>query len=191
MNDTFNEALKVLQQSGVIAFKTDTVMGLGVNGLDPVAVKNLFELKSRSFDKPLYLLAYSVEEVYEYACNISDYALDLMKKYWPGSLAIILCSQKKLYTKPDEKGETIGVRIPKYPALLEFLQYVKMPILNTSANISGEPPLQTKEDVVKVFGNRVYYVEFRDDIEMPGLPSTIVDATKEKPVIIRKGAVEL
>ena len=162
------------------------VQTVGIN-----AVKNLFELKSRSFDKPLYLLAYSVEEIYEYACNISDYALDLMKKYFPGSLAIILCSQKKLYTKPNEKGETIGVRIPKYPALLEFLQYVKMPILNTSANISGEPPLQTKEDVVKVFGNRVYYVEFREDIKMLGIPSTIVDATKEKPVIIRQGAIEL
>lgn len=191
MKNKYDMVLNHLLNHGVIAFKTDTVMGLGVNGLDNIAVKNLFDLKGRSYDKPLYLLAYSIEQIYEYTCDIKDYALDLMKKYFPGSLALILKSQKKLYTKPDELGETLGVRIPNYPDLIEFLSIIKIPILNTSANISDKPPLQTKESVLETFQDKVLFVEFENDIKMIGLPSTIVDATSEKPVIIREGAIKL
>jgi len=191
MKTDYDRVVEHLNNHGVIAFKTDTVMGLGVNGLDNLAVKNLFDLKGRSYDKPLYLLAYSIEQIYEYTYGISDAALDLMKKYFPGALAIILRSQKKLYTKPDEKGETLGVRIPKYTDLLQFMAYIKMPILNTSANISNEPPLLSKDDVLKTFGDRILFVEFEHDIEMLGLPSTVVDVTSGIPVIIRKGAIEI
>lgn len=192
MNTKFyDEVLNHIKNHGIIAFKTDTVMGLGVNGLDNIAVKNLFYIKGRSYDKPLYLLAYSIEQIYEYAYGISETALELMKKHFPGALAIILKSQKKLYTKPDEKGDTLGARIPNYPNLLEFLAYIKLPILNTSANISNEPPLLTKESVIKTFGDKILYVEFEQDIEMLGLPSTVVDVTQGKPIIIRRGAVEL
>ncbi|BAL80982.1 L-threonylcarbamoyladenylate synthase [Caldisericum exile] len=191
MKEIYEKALRHLNNNGIIAFKTDTVMGLGVNGLSNIAVKNLFDLKGRSYDKPLYLLAYSVEQIYDYVYGITDEALDLMKKYFPGALAIIFRSQKKLYTKPDEKGETLGVRIPKYPDLLEFLAFIKMPLLNTSANISDMPPLETKESILETFGYKVLYIEFEHDIEMLGLPSTIVEFTSGKPVIIRKGAVEI
>ncbi|MGB9793646.1 L-threonylcarbamoyladenylate synthase [Caldisericum exile] len=191
MKRQYEEALKHLNNHGVIAFKTDTVMGLGVNGLDNIAVKNLFDIKGRSYDKPLYLLAYSIEQIYDYVYGVTEEALSLMEKHFPGALAIILRSQKKLYTKPNEKGETLGVRIPNYPDLLDFLAFIKLPILNTSANISNSPPLLTKESVIQTFDDKVLYIEFEHDIEMLELPSTIVDLTSGKPTIIRKGAVEI
>ncbi|MGC9099989.1 MAG: L-threonylcarbamoyladenylate synthase [Caldisericum sp.] len=191
MKRQYEEALKHLNNHGVIAFKTDTVMGLGVNGLDNIAVKNLFDIKGRSYDKPLYLLAYSIEQIYDYVYGVTEEALSLMEKHFPGALAIILRSQKKLYTKPNEKGETLGVRIPNYPDLLDFLAFIKLPILNTSANISNSPPLLTKESVIETFDDKVLYIEFEHDIEMLKLPSTVVDLTSGKPTIIRKGAVEI
>ncbi|MFU2157693.1 MULTISPECIES: L-threonylcarbamoyladenylate synthase [Caldisericum] len=191
MKRQYEEALKHLNNHGVIAFKTDTVMGLGVNGLDNIAVKNLFDIKGRSYDKPLYLLAYSIEQIYDYVYGVTEEALSLMEKHFPGALAIILRSQKKLYTKPNEKGETLGVRIPNYPDLLDFLAFIKLPILNTSANISNSPPLLTKESVIQTFDDKVLYIEFEHDIEMLELPSTVVDLTSGKPTIIRKGAVEI
>jgi L-threonylcarbamoyladenylate synthase len=191
MKRQYEEALKHLNNHGVIAFKTDTVMGLGVNGLDNIAVKNLFDIKGRSYDKPLYLLAYSIEQIYDYVYGVTEEALSLMEKHFPGALAIILRSQKKLYTKPNEKGETLGVRIPNYPDLLDFLAFIKLPILNTSANISNSPPLLTKESVIETFDDKVLYIEFEHDIEMLELPSTVVDLTSGKPTIIRKGAVEI
>lgn len=191
MKRQYEEALKHLNNHGVIAFKTDTVMGLGVNGLDNIAVKNLFDIKGRSYDKPLYLLAYSIEQIYDYVYGVTEEALSLMEKHFPGALAIILRSQKKLYTKPNEKGETLGVRIPNYPDLLDFLAFIKLPILNTSANISNSPPLLTKESVIQTFDDKVLYIEFEHDIEMLKLPSTVVDLTSGKPTIIRKGAVEI
>ncbi|MGC9171461.1 L-threonylcarbamoyladenylate synthase [Caldisericum sp.] len=191
MKRQYEEALKHINNHGVIAFKTDTVMGLGVNGLDNIAVKNLFDIKGRSYDKPLYLLAYSIEQIYDYVYGVTEEALSLMEKHFPGALAIILRSQKKLYTKPNEKGETLGVRIPNYPDLLDFLAFIKLPILNTSANISNSPPLLTKESVIQTFDDKVLYIEFEHDIEMLELPSTVVDLTSGKPTIIRKGAVEI
>lgn len=191
MKEDFKKAKEFLLNDGIIAFKTDTVMGVGVNGLSKKAVKNLFDLKKRPYDKPIYLLAYSFEQIYEYACLISEEALELMKKYFPGSLTLIFNSQKKLYTTPLGLGETLGVRIPNYPDLVEFLAYIKIPLLNTSANFSNEPPLKTKEDVLKNFGDKVFFVEFEHDIEMLDVSSTIVDVTSNKPVIIREGAVKI
>ncbi len=191
MKEDFKKAKEFLLNNGIIAFKTDTVMGVGVNGLSKNAVKNLFDFKKRPYDKPIYLLAYSFEQIYEYACLIPQYALELMKKHFPGPLALIFASQKKLYTTPIELGETLGVRIPNYPDLIEFLAYIEIPLLNTSANFSNELPLKTKEDVLKNFGDRVFFVEFEHDIEMLDVSSTIVDATSKKPVIIREGAVKI
>ncbi|MEF3244735.1 MAG: threonylcarbamoyl-AMP synthase [Caldisericaceae bacterium] len=191
MKEDFKKAKEFLLKDGIIAFKTDTVMGVGVNGLSKKAVKSLFDLKKRLYDKPIYLLAYSFEQIYEYACLIPQYALKLMKKFFPGSLTLIFNSQKKLYTTPLELGETIGVRIPNYPDLIEFLAYIEIPLLNTSANFSNELPLKTKEDVLKSFDKKVFFVEFEHEIEMLDISSTIVDATSHKPAIIREGAVKI
>uniref|UniRef100_A0A7C4U166 L-threonylcarbamoyladenylate synthase n=1 Tax=Caldisericum exile TaxID=693075 RepID=A0A7C4U166_9BACT len=184
----YKEVLEYLKNGGIIAFKTDTVMGLGVNGLDNEAVKRLFVLKGRSFNKPLYLLSYSFNQIYEYASHISDVALDIMEKYFPGAVTVVLLSQGKLFTLPDEPGKTIGIRIPNYPDLLDFLAWIKLPLLNTSANISGKPPIEKKSEVIATFKDAVRYVEFPHDIEMSGVPSTVVDLTLGRPVIIRKGS---
>lgn len=173
---------------GIIGFKTDTVMGIGVNGLDRIAVENIFELKNRSFDKPLYLLCYSLNQILKYTCSIPDYAYELMSKKFPGPFTFIFYSTKTIWTTPIEQGNTIGVRIPDFKPLLDLLSVIDLPILNTSANISGMPPFKNDKEIKIFFGNDVLYVPFEYNISMSNVPSTIVDCTGEKPVILRKGA---
>ncbi|MGB9694421.1 MAG: L-threonylcarbamoyladenylate synthase [Caldisericaceae bacterium] len=189
--NNFEDAKKVIEGHGVIAFETDTVMGIGCNGLDNLSVSRLFEIKARPPDKPLYLLAYSMSEILEYTSLIPDYAFDLMEKHFPGSVTIILKSSGRLFTTPGNIGDTIGVRIPKAYALLEFLAYLDVPILNTSANISGRAPLKTKREVKKTFSGDVYFVQFDYNIEMSGSPSTVVDCTGEAPIVVREGSVKI
>jgi len=174
---------------GIVAFKTDTVMGLGANGLDRLAVENLFKLKNRSFKKSLYLLCYSFAQIFEYTHSIPDYAYGLMKQHFPGAVTFIFYSTGKIWTTPVERGETIGVRIPNSKPLLELLAEIDSPIVNTSANISGEKYFNRKEELDKFFGENVLYISFEYNISMCNIPSTIVDCTGDSPVVLRKGAV--
>jgi tRNA threonylcarbamoyl adenosine modification protein (Sua5/YciO/YrdC/YwlC family) len=176
---------------GIVAFKTDTVMGLGVNALDRLAVENLFKIKNRPFKKPLYLLCYSFTQIFEYTHSIPDYAYDLMNKHFPGAITFIYYSTGKIWTMPLERGKTIGVRIPNLNPLLELLAVIDLPIVNTSANISGEKHLYKKEELEKFFGKDVLYIPFEYNISMTSVPSTIVDCTGDIPIILRKGAMEI
>ncbi len=166
-------------------------MGLGINGLDQSATENLFRIKKREFDKPLYLLSYSISHILEYVNGIPDYAYELMKKYFPGPLTLILRCRRTLWTTPLERGDTLGVRIPACKPLINFLAYIDLPILNTSANVSHHPPLLTKEDVEKYLSSEIFYVPFEYNIAMSNIPSTIVDCTGDKPIVLRKGVIEI
>jgi tRNA threonylcarbamoyl adenosine modification protein (Sua5/YciO/YrdC/YwlC family) len=187
----FELVKKVIDSHGVLAFQTDTIMGIGCNGADNASVRRMFEIKQRPLDKPLYLLAYSMKQIVEYTSAIPDYAYVLMEKYFPGGLTLILNSSKKLYNSPDVIGDTIGVRIPNAAELIEFLAYIDLPILNTSANISGSQPLKTPKEVYKTFDESVFFVQFEYNIEMSGSPSTIVDCMGDAPKIIREGSVKI
>jgi L-threonylcarbamoyladenylate synthase len=187
--DEFKRAQEILLSGGIIAFPTDTVMGLGVNGLSQKAVSDLFGLKKRPSDKPLYMLAYSVSQILEYVDLVPDYAYKLINKYFPGSLTLIFRSSSKVFTMPDKKGSTLGVRIPNHPGLIEFLSFIKLPFLNTSANVSGLPPILLESDVKRAFENIVHYVGFEYNKEMSMIPSTVVDCTGKEPVVLREGNI--
>jgi len=89
----FELARKALLEHKIIAFPTDTVIGIGVNGLDQLAVKKLFALKNRSSDKPLSLLTYSFTEIFKYARLIPFYAYPLLKTYFPGPMTAVFYSE--------------------------------------------------------------------------------------------------
>ncbi len=189
--EEFELARKALLEHKIIAFPTDTVIGIGVNGLDQLAVKKLFALKNRPYDKPLVLLTYSFTEIFKYARLIPSYAYPLLKTYFPGPMTAVFYSDEVLYTTPLGKGTSIGVRIPDLPVLLDFLGYIKMPILATSANISNRPALLTKEDVVNVFGGSVHPVLFEYNVTGSNVSSTVIDCRGETSVMLRKGEINI
>jgi len=168
----FELARKALLEHKIIAFPTDTVIGIGVNGLDQLAVKKLFALKNRSSDKPLSLLTYSF--TFKYARLIPFYAYPLLKTYFPGPMTAVFYSDEVLHTTPLGKGTSIGVRIPNLPILLDFLAYVK-----------------TKEDVINVFGGAVYPVLFEYNVTSSNVSSTVIDCRDKTSIVLRKGEIDI
>ncbi len=190
MKSEFEKAKHVLQNSGILAFKTDTVMGLAVNAFDKFAVKKLFDLKGRDYNKPSSTIMYSVSNVFQYA-SVSENTFRIIKTKFPGAITCIMKAKIPIYTTPLKVGKTIGVRIPCFIELLEFLSLLPFPLIATSANFSGEKPLTTKEDILSVFKKTVYFLDFEYNIKMSGIASTVADCSKEPIRILREGSVKL
>ncbi len=190
MRKEFEKAISVLKEGGIIAFKTDTVMGIGANGFDRQSVKKLFDLKKRPYDKPVSVLVHSVSKLFEYVL-VSKKALEIIKAHFPGAITCILPAKEEIYTTPVRYGKTLGIRIPDFVELLEFLSVLKFPLVATSANISGKLPLESEEDILKTFSRNVYYLKFRYNIKMSGVASTVVDCTNGNAKILREGSIKI
>ncbi len=190
MKAEYHKAIEVLKSGGVIVFKTDTVMGMGANGFDKNAVKRLFELKKRDCEKPVSILLPTVQKVFKYAL-VNERTYKIIKKHFPGAITCVLPAKQCIYTTPVRCGKTVGVRIPKLLPLQEFLAAFQFPLVATSANFSGAEPFSNREGVINAFGNSVYYVDFKYNVMMSGVASTVVDCTNRKIRILRKGSVSL
>jgi L-threonylcarbamoyladenylate synthase len=132
-----------------------------------------------------------MDQIFKYTRSIPDYAFPLMEKYFPGAITFIFQSAGEVWTTPLEKGKTIGVRIPRLNPLLELLAYINLPILNTSANVSGKKPIEEEKNLRNVLSGGFLYFPFEYNVTMQNIPSTIVDCTDDWPVVLRKGAVEI
>jgi tRNA threonylcarbamoyl adenosine modification protein (Sua5/YciO/YrdC/YwlC family) len=143
--------------------------------------------KGRGREMPLPVLVPNQETVDGLAANVPAYARDLMHAFWPGPLTLVLQSQSSLMWDLGETNGTVALRMPENVTALGLLADVG-PMAVTSANLSGQPPAQTILDAATQLGSAVSV--YLDDGPSPGgLASTILDCTREAPVILRAGAV--
>jgi L-threonylcarbamoyladenylate synthase len=190
MKSTFEKARAVLENGGIVAFKTDTVMGIAVNGFDQGAVKKLFDIKGRSYNKPVAVLTYSVSKIFQYAV-VSETAFSIIKLKFPGAITCIMRLKEKIFTTPMGTGKTVGIRIPDFPELLEFLSILPFPVVATSANFAGKNLFATKEEIFQAFSGTVYYLDFEYNITMSNVASTVVDCSTGEVKILREGSIKL
>lgn len=183
------KASEELKNRKVGIFPTDTAFGIGCRMDDEDAIKRVYELRRRPFEKALIVLVDSIITVEKY-CEIPDGAWDLMKKYWPGGLTIILpCKTNLVLPTVRANGNTLAVRFPKHSLILDIIKGVGVPIVAPSANRSGgETPLSL-EDVDKTLLEDVDFV-FGGVCTIKGV-STIIDATIEPFKIVRQGVVNV
>ena len=166
-----------------ICFATDTVFGIGALLDDNYGQRKIYKLKNRSEKKPLAVLAGSMEMVLKYVKEPSDEVKELMEKHWPGALTII-------FDKKVGIG-TLAFRVPDNKYTLELLNHFG-PLATTSVNISGEAPLNSIEDINKVFGYRIdYIVKFPEDLPSSNLSSTVIKVEDEEILILRQGTIEI
>ncbi len=184
------EAAGVLSSGGLVAFPTETFYGLGTHALDPAAVRRIFEVKGRPETKPLLVLVDSIEMAESLAEEISDTARDLMAKYWPGPLTLIVRAVASLPKELTAGSGTVGMRIPRHPVAFELVRAAGFPITAPSANLSDEEPPTTAAEVRRAFDGKVELI-LDGGATTGGLPSTILDVTVTPPRLIRKGALEL
>jgi len=180
--------VSILRQGGLVAFPTDTVYGLGSGVNIPQAVERVYRVKERPPNMALPLLLADISQISEVAEPVPAIAWLLAKKFLPGALTIVLPKSKSVPDTITAGGKTVAIRIPAHPVPVALVQGLGMPIVGTSANLSGKPSALTAGDVYSQFGDRVDLVidggRYRG-----GRESTVIDITGEVPVILREGAI--
>ena len=187
VSDVCLEAVKFLKSGGIVAIPTDTVYGLGADPFNPRAVQNLYTVKGRPDGKPIPLVLGSVADIHRVAQNLPCFFFHLTDRFWPGGLTIVV-EGKDLLPVLTAGGSTIGVRIPDNPLLLQILQAFGGPMAITSANLSGEPPATSAEEIGEELASRIDMIV--DGGKTPGpIPSTVYDISVSPPVIRRHGVI--
>ncbi len=184
------EYLSRLKDGEVFAYPTDTVWGLGCLPENESACKKIYDIKKRDGAKPLILMAASVDDFLPYIKNFPPLAQRLSEKYWAGGLTIVVKKSDLLSEYVTSGMDTVGLRIPNHPVLLEFLEYSGV-VATTSANLSGEPPAMTFEEAQEYVGDKVDFII--EDFGYPalGLASTVVLVYGDEYKILRHGAVNI
>jgi L-threonylcarbamoyladenylate synthase len=183
-------AAEAVRRGEVVVLPTDTVYGVGVDAFDADAVAAVLTAKGRGHGMPLPVLIPNPETVDGLATNIPAYARRLIDAFWPGPLTLVLHSQGSLMWDLGETNGTVALRMPKNDVALGLLTEVG-PMAVSSANISGQPPATTILDAATQLGSAVsVYLDSGPSAEgSASTASTIVDCTRETPVILRAGAV--
>lgn len=183
------KAIEVLKNGGVVIFPTDTAYGIGCRMDDETAVKRVFDIKKRLLDNALLVLVDSIEMAEKYVMFYHR-SLIFVKKYWPGGLTVFLPCKKELVPSIVRAGaDILAVRFPKHKIIEQIIHEVGVPIIATSANISGESTPYSLDQVDKKLIDQVDYV--MDGECTYKQESTIVDCTVNPWKIVRSGAVEI
>jgi len=172
----------------LVVFPTETVYGLGANGLDEEACKKIFVAKGRPQDNPLILHIAEVSQLDELVEEIPDKAKDLIEMFWPGPLTLILKKSERVSDVVTAGLSTVAIRMPSHKIAREILKDCMLPIAAPSANISGRPSTTSFRRVVEDLASKVDIIVDggRSDV---GIESTVVDMTVDPPMILRPGKV--
>ena len=182
------EAGQIIRNGGLVLFPTETVYGLGANGLNSEAVKNIYVAKGRSSDNPLILHISDIEMIGKIAKDISDVEFKLMNAFWPGPFTIILNKTDAVPSVVAGGLDTVGVRMPNNEIAKNLIKYADVPIAAPSANISGRPSGTNVEDIDQELKDRVDYIIDGGECQI-GVESTVVRVIDGIPHILRPGKI--
>lgn len=180
--------VEILKSGGTLVYPTDTIYGLGCDIFSKEAVEKIYQLKGRERKKPLSIICSDIKEAAKYAV-IQDYAYRLMKKTLPGPYTFILKARSEIPKTFLPKNRTVGIRIPNNQICLEIAKKLGNPIITTSLNISGQEVMSNPNDLSKLSANRIDVII--DAGELPRQPSSIIDLSEDRPVILREGLGDL
>ncbi len=190
-NQNYNklqEAGKVILNGGLVLFPTETVYGIGANGLNEIAVKKIYIAKGRSSDNPLILHISDYDMLKTIVQNISEIEYKLMHEFWPGPFTIILERTSIVPNVVTGGLNTVGVRMPSNKIAHELIKYANVPIAAPSANISGKPSGTNLDDISEELFNKVDYIVNGGSCDI-GLESTVVRVINGIPHILRPGKI--
>ncbi|MCZ2258712.1 L-threonylcarbamoyladenylate synthase [Sporosarcina sp. G11-34] len=187
--NSYEQAVGILENSGVVAFPTETVYGLGALATDENAVNKIFQAKGRPSDNPLIVHIGTKEEVSKYAEGMTTAAEMLMDAFWPGPLTIVFERIPGVIAPNVTPGvSTVGVRMPDHPVALELLRKLKGPLAAPSANRSGKPSPTEAKHVAEDLDGLIPLILDGGQTGI-GLESTVIDMTTTPPIILRPGGV--
>ncbi len=185
--DNLTEAVNIINNGGVIIYPTDTLYGIGCNPFDSKAISKLIKIKKRN-DKPLPVLCSDLDHV-QNLVYLGKSGNKLASKFWPGGLTIIAKNINN--NLPNELiGSTggVGVRIPNHKGALKIISLCGGQLIATSANISGSKPLESHEEIMRIFNNMLDVLIYGNN-KPSGIQSTVVDVISGTTKIIREGTI--
>ena len=186
--ESIKEAAEYIKQGKLVLFPTETVYGIGANGLDSPAVKNIFIAKGRKQDNPLILHVSSIDMVERIAKDINDIEYELMKKFFPGPLTIILKRKDIVPNIVTGNLDTVGIRMPSNEIAHDLIELSNTPIAAPSANISGKPSGTNIEDIFNELSDRVDYIIDAGQTDI-GVESTVIRVIENNIHILRPGKI--
>ncbi len=173
-----------LRADGVIAYPTDTLYGLGGNFFSPAAQARLDDLKGRS-DRPYSVAVGSMAMLESLAADIPEAFYDRWQKLLPGKFTFLFKPSPAIDPALLKNSDRIGIRMPGLPPLLRLIAALGLPLVSTSANRSGRPPLNDPRCIAREFPGLDLLID--GGVLPPSLGSTLVDLTAAPPQIIRHG----
>ena len=182
------QAGRVLRQGGLVAFPTETVYGLGANGLDAAAVGRIFQAKGRPADNPLILHIAEREDLAPLVREVPAWLEPLLDRIWPGPLTVVLPRAACVPDIVTAGLDSVAVRLPSSPVARELIRSAGVPVAAPSANLSGRPSPTTATAVMTDMAGRIEMVLDGGACEI-GLESTVLDCTAAIPTILRPGGV--
>lgn len=188
-NEQIESIVSVLRKGGLAVFKSDTLYGIHAVADNPEAVEKIYSAKHRDEKKPFIILINGIEQAYQYNVAVNKSAQKIISAYWPGKLTVVLKSDLPENKKHLNKyGNTLAFRHPKDETLNKIIEQTG-PLVSTTVNISGEPPINNIESARDLFGDKIdLYV---DSGKACSEPTTIADCSEEPIKILREGAVKI
>ena len=187
-NLKMEKAAQIINNGGLVVFPTETVYGIGANGLNPEAVERIYIAKGRKQDNPLILHISNVEMLESIAKNISELEYKLMEAFWPGPFTIILERKSCVPNIVTGGLDTVGVRMPSGEIAKNLIENSGCPIAAPSANISGKPSGTTVQDIFEELKDKVECIIDGGKTQV-GIESTVVRVIDGVPNILRPGKI--
>jgi L-threonylcarbamoyladenylate synthase len=185
---TASVAAEIIKNGELVAIPTETVYGLGANGLDPEAVAKIFKAKGRPQDNPLILHIAEAADMEKYCHSIPECAYKLAEAFWPGPLTLVMPAKEIVPNCTTAGLPTVAIRCPDNPVTREIIRLSGVPIAAPSANISGKPSTTTAQHVLHDHDGRIAAVVDGGPCRV-GVESTILDLSDEKPRLLRPGGI--
>ena len=187
-DDDFQQAGEILREGGLVAFPTETVYGLGANGLDTDAMDKIYAAKGRPSDNPLILHVPNAESIKPLVKEIPNTAKILIEAFWPGPLTITLPKSDLVPDRATGGLDRVALRCPDHAVCRNILELAGVPIAAPSANISGRPSPTSAQAVYDDMNGRIPYI-VDAGICTIGVESTVVEVRDDGVTILRPGGI--
>lgn len=182
------QAVACLADGGVIAYPTDTTYGIGCSIFNKRGLDRIYQVKQRDRRKPFSFICADLSEVSRYA-RLSNHAFRIMKRYLPGPYTFVLEASREVPELVTTRQKTVGIRIPDNRICLALVQGLGVPIVTTSANLSGEEPVGDPHEIHEQFGSSLDLVV--DGGLLTTDVSSVVSLVGDRIELLRVGAGDL
>jgi len=191
IDEKFDESIKLANElflnGSIFIYPTDTIYGFGGNPFNEIAIKKISEVKGKTNWRRYIFLISDIEMLKHYADINSEKYLDFLLSIWPNPVSMILKLNKKYQELLN--SETGAFRIPNYRFCQKLISEIKMPLISTSVNRTGNEPLNHPSQIIQEFANEVDAI-FYSDKKSFFEASTLIDLSKDEPVLVREGKIK-